>query len=150
MPAAGSYTLTAPAVANLPAGLAAYLVDHATGSRRRLAPGTAYAFAAAAAGNLTGRFALAFGPAAGPLGNVPGLNEARLTLAPNPARTAATLTQPAAAQARAVTVADALGRVVRRAALPAQTTTLTLDVTGLAAGVYSVSCQAATARLVVE
>jgi hypothetical protein len=43
-------------------------------------------------------------------------------------------------------MADALGR----AALPAQTTTLTLDVTGLAPGVYTVRCAAATTRLVVE
>ena len=79
-----------------------------------------------------------------------GLNKALLTLAPNPARTAATLTLPAAAQARAVTVVDNLGRVVRRAALPAQTTTLTLDVTGLATGVYTVRCAAAPTRLAVK
>ena len=90
------------------------------------------------------------GPAAGPLANAPGLNEALLTLAPNPARSTATLTLPAAIQARAVTVADALGRVVRQAALPAPATALTLDVTGLASGVYAVRCAAATARLVVE
>ena len=45
---------------------------------------------------------------------------------------------------------DALNRVVRRAALPAQATALTLDVTGLAPGVYTVRCAAATARLLVE
>lgn len=49
-----------------------------------------------------------------------------------------------------MTVADALGRVVRQAALPAQTTALTLAVTGLAPGMYTVRCAAATARLVVE
>ena len=68
----------------------------------------------------------------------------------SPARSAATLTLPAAAQARAVTVADALGRVLLNTTLPAQTATLTLDVTGLATGVYTVRCAAATARLVVE
>ena len=75
---------------------------------------------------------------------------ALLTLAPNPARTAATLTLPAAAQTRTITVADALGRVVLKTTLPAQTATLTLDVAGLAPGVYTVRCAAATARLVVE
>ena len=88
--------------------------------------------------------------AAGPSATATGRNEARLTLAPNPARAAATLALPAAAHPQAVTVADALGRVVRRAALPAQTTTLALDVAGLAPGVYTVRCAAATARLVVE
>ena len=88
--------------------------------------------------------------AAGPSATTTGANKTTLTLAPNPTCNAATLTLPAAAQARAVTVADALGRVVRQAALPAQATALTLDVAGLAPGVYSVRCETATARLLVE
>ncbi|MBF9222812.1 T9SS type A sorting domain-containing protein [Hymenobacter ruricola] len=75
---------------------------------------------------------------------------APLALAPNPALEAVAITLPAAVEARAVTVLDALGRTVRRATLPALATTLTLPVAGLAPGVYVVRAGEASGRLLIE
>ena len=73
------------------------------------------------------------------------------TLAPNPATTQVQLRWPEAAAApRPVQVLDRLGREVRRQALPARATATTLDVQGLAPGLYVVRCGVAAARLVVE
>ncbi len=75
---------------------------------------------------------------------------AALALFPNPARTAAILTLPPAPAPRPVQVLDALGREVRQALLPAQATETSLNLAGLAPGVYAVRVGAATARLLVE
>ncbi|MBF9222566.1 hypothetical protein [Hymenobacter ruricola] len=73
------------------------------------------------------------------------------TLSPNPATANVRLTWPeAAATARPVLVLDNLGREVRRQELPARATAATLEVQGLAPGLYLVRCGAATGRLVVE
>ncbi|MCC3157536.1 T9SS type A sorting domain-containing protein [Hymenobacter sp. 15J16-1T3B] len=87
----------------------------------------------------------------------PGAVSQDLALFPNPARHAATLHLPAGmgAQAATLTVADALGRVVRTRALPAAPGCQpTLDLTGLRPGVYTVRVQAgaraAVQRLTVE
>jgi len=73
------------------------------------------------------------------------------TLAPNPATTQVRLTWPEAAAApRPVRVLDGLGREVRRLVLPVRATATTLDVRGLAPGLYLVRCGAAAARLVME
>ena len=70
---------------------------------------------------------------------------------PNPARSTATLRLPAPAETAATAVLlDALGRAVRRYAVPARATETTLDVTGLAPGLYLVRYGAAVGRLVVE
>jgi len=80
-----------------------------------------------------------------------GARPARLfTLAPNPARTTATLALPAGLVDRPVLVVDARGRVVGRQVLPAGMASVALDVAGLAPGLYVVRCGAATGRLVVE
>ena len=74
-----------------------------------------------------------------------------LALFPNPARSTATLRLPAPTETAAEAVlTDALGREVRRYAVPARATETTLDVTGLAPGLYLVRCGAAVGRLVVE
>jgi hypothetical protein len=146
VPTAGPVTLAAT-LANLPAGLTAFLTDAVTGARQDLTANPTYTFPAT--GALTGRFALVFGPSAGPLATGAG-TAAALALYPNPARNRATLALAATPQARPVLVLDALGRVVRRTVLPAQARTTTLEVAGLPAGVYAVRCGAATARLVVE
>ena len=74
-----------------------------------------------------------------------------LALFPNPARSTATLRLPAPAEtAAAAVLLDALGREVRRYAVPARATETTLDVTGLAPGLYLVRCGPAVGRLVVE
>lgn len=75
----------------------------------------------------------------------------RFTLAPNPAATSVRLTWPAATAApRPVLLLDNLGREVRRQLLPAQAITATLDVAGLAPGLYTLRCGAAVGKLVVE
>lgn len=73
------------------------------------------------------------------------------TLAPNPATAQVRLIWPeATATARPVRVLDGVGREVRRLTLPARATTASLDVQGLASGLYLVQCGAATGRLAVE
>ena len=74
---------------------------------------------------------------------------AALACFPNPARTHATLQVPVG-QASPLVLLDALGRPVRTYPLPAHATTATLDLTGLAPGLYVVRCGAASAKLVVE
>ena len=69
---------------------------------------------------------------------------------PNPAHFAATLHLPAAAEATAVVLLDALGRPARTYPLPARATTAVLDLAGLAPGLYVVRCGAASGQLVVE
>ena len=64
VPAAGTYTLLATDLTNLPAGLDAFLTDAATGRTVNLRTQPSYAFAVTAAQTttlLTGRFTFAFG-----------------------------------------------------------------------------------------
>lgn len=80
--------------------------------------------------------------------------EADLSPVPNPAHHTATVLLPAfaPAEARALTLCDALGREVRRFAPGpvAAGTPFTMDLTGLAPGLYLLRTGAAHARLVVE
>ncbi|WP_400190127.1 T9SS type A sorting domain-containing protein [Hymenobacter sp. B81] len=152
VPAAGSYTLHATELLNL-ATTELYLVDAVTGQQVNLRQQPQYAFAAPAAAQ-PGRFTLRFTPSAIAAAR-PGSWAAGLALYPNPARQQATLLLPAVAgakQAEAV-LYNALGQPVRRLAAALGTTT-GLDLTGLAAGVYTLRVQAgaetATKRLVVE
>jgi hypothetical protein len=69
---------------------------------------------------------------------------------PNPATTTATVALPAGALARPLLLLDALGRTARTYFLPAHATTATLNLIGLAPGLYVVRCGAASGRLVVE
>ncbi len=71
------------------------------------------------------------------------------TLFPNPAHGTATLRLPAGTARLPLTLADALGRIVRRYPAPAGSDA-TLDLRGLPAGVYVVGCGQLTQRLVVE
>jgi hypothetical protein len=69
VPAAGSYSLRATALHNLPAGLTVYLHDSRTGQAVPLAVGSPYPFsvtASEAAATLRGRFTLQFSPLTGP------------------------------------------------------------------------------------
>jgi hypothetical protein len=70
-------------------------------------------------------------------------------LFPNPAHGTATLRLPATAPRLALTLTDALGRVVRRYPAPADANA-ELDLRGLPAGTYLVRCGAVSQRLVVE
>ncbi|WP_426493599.1 T9SS type A sorting domain-containing protein [Hymenobacter sp. 102] len=75
---------------------------------------------------------------------------AALRLIPNPARNSTTLTLPATSQRRRVQLLDALGRQVQTAVVPAQSVTVVLDLRGLPAGLYTVRCESASCRLMVE
>jgi len=142
VPAAGTYTLSAASLANLPAGLDAYLRDAQTGQLTKLDVGTSYSFSvttAEAQAPLAGRFTMQFSAAA-PLAAAASLAAAAITVYPNPAHESFTVVVPAVAGASQVTteLCNALGQVVRTqtAALPASGARLTLATDGLATGVY--------------
>jgi hypothetical protein len=78
------------------------------------------------------------------------LPAASVVLYPNPAKGTTRLTIPAADQARALQLFDAVGREVRRQVLPAHTTSLVVEGAGLPVGAYTVRCGAATGRLIME
>jgi hypothetical protein len=156
LPAAGSFTFEAAQLLNLTTA-SVYLHDAVTGQDIDLRQQPRYAFTAAA-GALPARFALRFEPQR-PTANQPaGLTAGAVTLFPNPAHQAFTAQVPAVAGAAKVqaTLLNSLGQVVRRqtVALPAAGAQLTVDVTGLATGVYSLQLQAGAAlvtkRVVVE
>jgi hypothetical protein len=153
VPAAGTYTLKAAALNNLPTGLDAYLADDLTGQTLKLSAGTSYSFSATAAQTtapITGRFRLYFRPATA-LATVPSLTADVVGVYPNPAHERFTVTLPGLAQATTVQaeLLNSLGQVVRRqsAALPASGTQFTLEASGLATGVYTLRLQAGATTL---
>ncbi|GAB2705818.1 hypothetical protein GCM10011495_23310 [Hymenobacter frigidus] len=153
VPAAGTYTLVAADLTNLPAGLDAFLTDAATGRTVNLRTQPSYAFAvtaAQAATLLTGRFTLAFG-ARTALAAAAALTAAEVSLYPNPAHGTFAVQVPAVAGATAVqaTLLNALGQAVRHqsAALSPAGALLTVETAGLAAGVYTLRLQVGTAAL---
>ena len=153
VPAAGTYTLTAAAVRNLPAGLDAYLRDALTGQTVNLRTQPAYSFsvsAAQASTLLMGRFSLSFA-ASTALATAPALTAAQVRVFPNPAHARFAVQLPGVAGAAAVQaeLLNALGQVVRRqsAALPASGTTLQVETADLAPGVYVLRLLAGPATL---
>ncbi|UOQ98441.1 T9SS type A sorting domain-containing protein [Hymenobacter sp. 5317J-9] len=74
----------------------------------------------------------------------------RFALAPNPATATVSVVWPETTAAASIQVLDMLGREVRRQELPFHTSAATLDVTGLAPGMYVVRCGGATSQLQVE
>ena len=153
VPAAGTYSLRAAAPPTLPAGLSAYLADRQTGQTVALAGGARYTFtvtAGQASAGLDGRFVLQFAPAA-PLAPVASLREAQVTVYPNPTHERFTVQVPAVVDAANLQaeLLNSLGQAVRRhvVALPAAGTTLTVETTGLAAGVYVLHLQAGSSTL---
>ena len=153
VPVAGTYTLSATALNNLPAGLDAYLRDSQTGQQLLLAAGTSYSFsvtAAQAAALLTGRFALVF-RSQSTLATVAALAATDVTVYPNPAHASFTVALPGVAGASTVQaeLLNTLGQVVRRqsAALPTAGTALTLATADLAPGVYVLRLQAGATTL---
>ncbi|MDO7848818.1 T9SS type A sorting domain-containing protein [Hymenobacter sp. M29] len=159
VPVAGTYTLTATTINNLPAGLTAYLRDAQTGTLTALTAGTNYSFsvtAAQASALIAGRFTLQFSGAA--LAATPAALAAQVQLFPNPAREQATLLVPGIAGASAVQaeLLNSLGQVMLRqqAPLPAAGAQLVLPTATLATGVYTVRLRAGsvvlTKRLTVQ
>ena len=153
VPAAGAYSLSAAALANLPAGLRAYLTDAQTGQTVSLAAGTSYPFsvtAAEATALLTGRFTLLFRPITA-LATTPSLTAELVSVYPNPAHERFIVALPGVAQATTVQaeLLNALGQVVRRqsAALPSTGTQLTFETANLATGIYTLRLQAGATTL---
>jgi hypothetical protein len=141
VPAAGTYTLAAADLANLPAGLIAYLADSQTGQVVPLAAGTSYPFrvtASQAASAMAARFTLQFSasPAVAPTAS---LNAEVVRMYPNPAHAQVAIELPLnlSHQPITVTLLDAMGRNVRQQVLPANLVTHTLLLTDLTTGVYS-------------
>ncbi len=153
VPAAGTYTLAAAALNNLPATLDALLTDAATGQTVNLRTQPAYAFSITstqAAASLTGRFTLHFA-ARSALATASALTAAGVVLYPNPAHQSFTVLVPAVAGATQLhaDLLNSLGQVVRRqdAALAATGTRLAVDAAGLAAGIYTLRLQVGAATL---
>ena len=140
VPAAGVYTLTAAAINNMPVGLDAVLTDALTGQVVNLRLQPAYSFtvtAAQAATTLTSRFVLAFVSRTA-LASASALAAASVALYPNPARGVFTVLVPGATQLHAELL-NTLGQVVRRQV--AAGSSMTVDATSLAAGVYTLRLQ---------
>ncbi|WP_201979721.1 IPT/TIG domain-containing protein [Hymenobacter rubidus] len=158
VPTSGTYTLSAASLLNLPANLDVVLIDVLSGQRTDLRLHPAYRFTAVATAPATGRFYLNLTPTVGPLATAPGLSAATVSVFPNPAHQTVTVLVPAVRGAATVqaTLLSVLGQTVRQqqAALPATGTRLTLDVTGLATGMYMLRLQAGnetlTRRITVE
>ncbi|WP_201979739.1 beta strand repeat-containing protein [Hymenobacter rubidus] len=154
VPQAGTYTLRAEELVNLPAGLV-YLRDALTGQQINLLQQASYTFSTAGAAAIAGRFSLGFALAA-PLATPAGLSAASVSVFPNPAHTGVTVLVPAVDGARQVqlTLLNSLGQRVSEKTVPLGTAgaQATLDVSGLAAGIYTlrlqVAGQAAVARRV--
>ncbi|WP_426062168.1 ice-binding family protein [Hymenobacter sp. B1770] len=153
VPAAGTYTLAAATLGNLPANLDALLTDAATGLTVNLRLQPAYLFSVIstqASASMTGRFTLHF-TARTALANAQALTAAEVTLYPNPAHNAFTVLVPAIAGATQVhaDLLNTLGQVVHRqqAALAASGARLAVDASGLAAGVYTLRLQVGATTL---
>ncbi|MDO7875293.1 T9SS type A sorting domain-containing protein [Hymenobacter sp. ASUV-10] len=132
VPAAGSYTLTAASFANL-TGARVELVDNLTNTRTALTAGTSYAFTMTGY-TAPGRFWLNLTPVAAPLATSAASLEAQVLAYPNPAHGQLTVLRPAA-KAASATLLNSLGQSIRTLALPTAETTV--DLRGLAAGVYT-------------
>jgi hypothetical protein len=160
VPAAGSYTLSAEQLLNLPTGLDAYLIDAQTNQQINLRQQGSYSFNVTtqqAAQAQVGRFELRFGPAAGPLAASAALAAADVVLYPNPAHAAFSVLIPrmAAGTPAQATLFNSLGQQVRsNIQFAASGVATTVDVADLAKGVYTLRIQLGTAaiakRVVVE
>ena len=150
VPAAGTYTLRAEQLLNLPAPLEAYLYDAQTGQQINLRQQASYAFSVSAQEARqaqASRFELRFGPAAGPLATATANGAADLVLYPNPAHGQFTVALPKlTGTAVPATLFNSLGQPVRTLALSATGTTI--DVSNLAKGVYTLQTVVGTTPLV--
>ncbi|MDO7875502.1 FG-GAP-like repeat-containing protein [Hymenobacter sp. ASUV-10] len=150
VPAVGSYTFTATALQNLAPGTTLVLVDALQNTRTALAAGVSYAFTTTTT-TLPGRFFLNL-VSAGALGMADNALAAQVLLYPSPAHGTATLQVPAGLRTGPAVLLNALGQTVRQLSLTSASTTV--DLRGLAAGVYTLRLTAATGtitrRLVVE
>ena len=153
VPAAGTYTLTALTLNNLPAGLTTWLRDNQTGQLVPLSAGITYSFsvtAAQAQALLLGRFVVQFGPATA-LATASATLAGQVSVYPNPARESFTVALPGVPGASQVQaeLLNALGQVVRRqtAPLPASGAALPVATAGLSAGIYTLRLSAGAATV---
>jgi len=160
VPAAGSYSLITTTLANLPAGLTAYLRDARTGQTTQLAAGTSYNFSVSAIqaqALVLGRFAVVFSPQT-TLATPSSLSVEAVSVYTNPTHSSFAVTMPGVTGASAVQaeLVNTLGQVVRRqsAALLASGTSFSVPTAELVAGVYVLRLQAGettlTKRVVVQ
>ncbi|UOQ99937.1 T9SS type A sorting domain-containing protein [Hymenobacter sp. 5317J-9] len=113
---AGTYTLRADELLNLPVGATVQLRDALTGTVTPLTPQVTYTFTADA--SLAGpRFSLIF-QATRALATAPGQLSAQVVVFPNPAHQQLWLAVPGSSQAVSVRLVNALGQLVLRQELP--------------------------------
>jgi hypothetical protein len=153
VPAAGSYYLSTTVLANLPAGLTAYLRDAQTGQTTQFTAGTSYNFSVSAVqaqALVLGRFAVVFSPQT-TLATTSALSAEAVSVYPNPAHSSFAVTMPGVMGASAVQaeLVNTLGQVVRRqsAGLPASGISFSVPTAELAAGVYVLRLQAGNTTL---
>ncbi|WP_460502667.1 T9SS type A sorting domain-containing protein [Hymenobacter agri] len=150
VPAAGTYTLRAAQLLNLPATLEAYLYDTRNGQQINLHQQASYSFNVSATEvrqAQTGRFELRFAPAASPLATATANGAADLLLYPNPARGQFSVALAELTGAAVVsTLFNSLGQPVRTLSLSA--TGATVDVSNLAKGVYTLQTTVGSTPLV--
>jgi hypothetical protein len=150
---AGSYTLQASQLINLPTGWTVSLRDAQTGAVTNLQTQPIYS-CTVVPGEAPGRFSLEFTPS-----RVLATNQAQLdanvSVYPNPARGTVALSLPATKKALTVSLLNALGQQVLTQNVPAtQSEAVMLPLASLAKGVYMVRVAlpegTVTKRLVVE
>ncbi|QIX60181.1 DUF4394 domain-containing protein [Hymenobacter sp. BT18] len=153
VPRAGTYTLHAAQLLNLPAGVKAYLRDAQTGQLTDLSAQPRYAFSTTADGLQAPRFTLVLS-AGSVLATAPAALREQVALYPNPARDAVSVLLPASLRQQSLEalVVNSLGQTVRRQALTGNQRSLSLQ--GLTPGVYTVQLRTAQGliakRLVVQ
>lgn len=147
LPTAGDYMLQPTTLAHL-SGVPVELLDRLTGARYDLTTHAMVSFAVAQAGELRGRFALLFNVAR-PTGLITDAVNAPLQLWPNPADARATVQLTGATAGGVVTLLDATGRVVGRAAAD-KAGNAVLATAALVPGVYTVRVGSAARRLVIQ
>ena len=143
-PQAGSYTLKATELLNLPAGISAYLRDAQTGTVFDLSQSAGYTVNLAAGAALAGRFTLLLSGNQ-PLASASAAISQQVTVFPNPAHAgniSLSLPSTLSQQAIEVSLLNALGQSVAHHTLPASSDAVrTLALPELAPGIYTVRLQ---------
>ena len=143
-PQAGSYTLKATELLNLPAGISAYLRDAQTGTMFDLSQSAGYTVNLAAGAALAGRFTLLLSGNQ-PLASASAAISQQVTVFPNPAHAgniSLSLPSTLSQQAIEVSLLNALGQSVAHHTLPASSDAVrTLALPELAPGIYTVRLQ---------
>ncbi|MGI4742228.1 MAG: endo-1,4-beta-xylanase [Janthinobacterium lividum] len=143
-PQAGSYTLKASELLNLPAGLRAYLRDAQTGTLFDLSQPAGYSVSLAAGAATAGRFTLLLSPSQA-LATAAASVSQQVAVFPNPTHggtLSLSLPTMLGQQAIEVSLLNALGQTVAREALPASSNAVrSLVLPTLAQGIYTVRLQ---------